>query len=127
MLLRSLQNQTEFIAGDGSIIRELLNPVSDSDLSGVGYSLAHATVPAGNITLKHVLNVSEIYYVVSGKGQMHIGEESRSIKAGDAVYIPPGCEQWIENTGESDLEFLCIVEPAWTAECETVSESDSDG
>ena len=27
--------------------------------------------------------------------------------------IPPGSTQYIENTGNSDLKFLCIVEPAW--------------
>jgi mannose-6-phosphate isomerase-like protein (cupin superfamily) len=37
------------------------------------------------------------------------------------VYIPPGAEQHIRNTGAGDLKFLCIVDPAWRAEDEEVT------
>jgi len=42
------------------------------------------------------------------------------VHADDAVYIPPDAKQYIQNTGESDLIFLCIVDPAWQAEDEEV-------
>jgi len=31
-----------------------------------------------------------------------------------------GDDQYIENTGDSDLKFLCIVDPAWREENEEV-------
>jgi mannose-6-phosphate isomerase-like protein (cupin superfamily) len=34
------------------------------------------------------------------------------------IYIPPKGVQYIENTGDSDLEFLCIVDPPWFPEAE---------
>ncbi len=37
-------------------------------------------------------------------------------------HVPPLSEQFIENTGTSELRFLCIVEPAWTVEDETILE-----
>ncbi len=49
---------------------------------------------------------------------MHIDEESAEISPGDTIYIPPQAVQWIENTGSDDLEFLCIVDPAWQPNAE---------
>ncbi len=36
----------------------------------------------------------------------------------DSAHVPPNSKQFIENTGKSDLKFLCIVEPAWRADDE---------
>ncbi len=49
---------------------------------------------------------------------MHIDEESLEVGPDCAVYIPPQAMQYIENTGNSDLKFLCIVDPAWRKEDE---------
>ena len=46
------------------------------------------------------------------------GEESAEVIAGDAVYIPPGSVQWLENTGQVEIEFICLVDPAWCPEDE---------
>ena len=51
---------------------------------------------------------------------MHIDDESCEVTAKCAVYIPPHSTQYIENTGNSDLKFLCIVDPPWRAEDEEV-------
>jgi mannose-6-phosphate isomerase-like protein (cupin superfamily) len=51
---------------------------------------------------------------------MHIDEESLEVGPECAVYIPPQAMQYIENTGNSDLKFLCIVDPAWRKEDEFV-------
>ena len=40
------------------------------------------------------------------------------LKKDDSVYVPPNTEQNIRNTGSELLKFLCIVEPAWTQDCE---------
>jgi len=45
MFIRALQNCTEFIAGDNTILRELLHPAK-ADLE-LRYSLAHAIVNPG--------------------------------------------------------------------------------
>ena len=44
---------------------------------------------------------------------MHIDDECSEVGPERAVYIPPNSIQYIENTGNSDLKFLCIVDPAW--------------
>ncbi|TET15192.1 MAG: cupin domain-containing protein, partial [Candidatus Thorarchaeota archaeon] len=37
---------------------------------------------------------------------------------GDTIYVPPNAIQYIENTGDTNLVFLCIVYPSWRAEDE---------
>lgn len=120
MFLRHLENCREFVAGDGSVLRELLHP-EKTDLQ-IGYSLAHAKVEVGKETFPHKLKSAEVYYVTAGEGLMHINRESFEVVAGSAVYIPPDANQHIKNTGDCDLEFLSIVEPAWRKEDEEVLE-----
>jgi len=121
MRIRKLKECTDIIAGDNTRLRELLHPYRDYDFSG-RYSLAHAEVAPGAKTLKHKLTSDEVYYILSGEGTMYIDNESAHVVAGDAIDIPPGAVQQIENTGENTLAFLCIVDPAWRAQDEEVLE-----
>jgi len=118
MIVRRLKDCRKFVSGDNAVLRELLH-------SGKGdfkfrYSLAHAMVGPGKITLPHILKTSEVYYIIKGSGIMYIGAESRRVTAGCAVYIPPGKTQCIRNSGRKTLEFLCIVDPAWRPSDEQV-------
>ena len=121
MFLKRLKDCTEIIAGDDSILRELLHPEKE-DLQ-IRYSFAHAKVLPGKATKPHRLKTSEVYYIITGNGLMHIDRESFEVSPGCAVYIPPNGTQYIENTSDSDLNFLCIVDPAWREENEEVFES----
>ena len=112
MRIRKLKDCPEITAGDNTRLRELLHPDRDYPFNG-RYSLAHAVVAPGRSSVRHRLKIDEVYYIIRGKGEMHIDDEIASVSEGDAVEIPPGAEQWIKNTGETDLAFLCIVDPAW--------------
>lgn len=118
MLIKDLQHCQEIIAGDQTILRELLHP-GKADLQ-IRYSLAHAMVRPGQSSLPHKLKTSEVYYILQGQGIMHVDEESAEVHSGQAVYIPPNSTQYIKNTGTFDLKFLCIVDPAWRPEDEEV-------
>lgn len=118
MFLKHLKDCEEFVAGDDSILRELLHP-DKADLR-LRYSLAHAVVRPGQTTRPHRLKTSEVYYILEGEGVMHINDESSSLRPGHAVYIPPRARQFIHNPGKKNLLFLCIVDPAWRKEDEEV-------
>ena len=122
MFVRYLKDCEEFVGGDGSILRELLHP-DKADLR-IRYSLAHAKVMPGESTSPHVLSVSEVYYILEGRGLMHVDKESVEVFPECTIYIPPDSTQYIENTGETELKFLCIVDPAWISENETVLRED---
>ena len=51
---------------------------------------------------------------------MYVDNKTSKVSSGSAVYIPPGSAQRIKNTGKSNLEFLCIVDPAWRKEDEEI-------
>ncbi|HTL87950.1 MAG TPA: cupin domain-containing protein [Leptolyngbya sp.] len=116
--MRNLSDCPEFVAGDGTLLRELLHP--DKQEIELRYSLAHAIVPVGQGSIEHALTTSEVYYILSGMGEMHINGEVQTVKAGDAVYIPPNARQSIRNVGNDAIVFVCIVDPAWRKEDETV-------
>jgi len=118
MLVRKLKSCREFTAGDGSILREIFNPEKE-DLK-VNYSLAYAKVMPGQTTKPHKLKVSEVYYILEGKGLMHIDKESFEVGSQDTVYIQPNSAQYIKNIGSSVLKFLCLVDPAFKPENEEI-------
>ena len=120
MFIKDLKKCEEIIAGDNSILRKLLNPLKED--MAIRYSLAHARVRPGEITLAHRLKSAEVYYAVEGKGEMYVDDEREEVSAGQAIYIPPNSVQRIRNTGKDDLVFLCIVDPAWKPEDEELVE-----
>lgn len=121
MFTKKLSDCEQFLAGDSTILRELLHP-DKADLQ-LRYSLAHAIVRPGDTSLKHALKTSEVYYILSGNGIMHINEKTEKVTPGTAIYIPPLAIQYIHNPGPEDLVFLCIVDPAWREEDEVIMKS----
>ena len=118
MFVKHFDDCPEFMAADDSVLREFLHPAK-ADLQ-INYSLAHATVLPHKKTRLHKLKTSEVYYIIEGSGLMHIDEESCEVGPRCTIYIPPDSKQYIENTGDSVLIFLCIVEPAWCAQDEEI-------
>jgi mannose-6-phosphate isomerase-like protein (cupin superfamily) len=118
MLIRKLFDCPEFVAGDATLLRELLHP--DKQPLELRYSLAHAIVPPGASSKPHSLKTSEVYYVLSGTAEMHIEDEVQMLEPGDAVYIPPHAKQFVRNLSAEPFVFLCIVDPAWQPEDEIV-------
>jgi mannose-6-phosphate isomerase-like protein (cupin superfamily) len=122
MLIRNIKDMDYFRAGDNCLLCELFHPknVQSEDIL-FDYSIVHAIVPFGEKSVPHKLNKScEVYYILSGEGRMHIDLEKELLTSGSLVYIPPGSVQYIENTGESDLVFLAIVNPPWEESDEEV-------
>ncbi len=118
MLIQKLNNCEEIIAGDETILRELLHP--DKQAIDLRYSLAQAILPVGATSLPHSIKTSEVYYILSGAGEMSINDEIRHIEPGDAVYIPPNAKQSLCNSGDEPIVLICIVDPAWRKENETI-------
>ena len=123
MLTRSLSDCKEILAGDNTLLRELLHPVRND--AAIRYSLAHAKLARGTASLPHRLKTSEVYYFISGQGRMHVDGEATPVGPEQVLYVPPGAVQHVENTGTDELVFLCIVDPAWRAEDEEVQERKS--
>lgn len=111
---------------DGSLLCELLHPDKVPGAQRLRCSVAHAIVPPGVSTLPHLLkNSTELYYILTGTGEMHIGIRSAPVHPGQIILIPRGRTQYIRNTGSDDLVFLCIVTPKWQADDEELVDTGS--
>ena len=118
MLVKRLKECPAFISQDKVILRELLH--RDKGNFSFRYSLAHAKLPAKKKTIPHRLKASEVYYILKGRGIMYIDRKSYKVGARSVIYIPPRSRQYIKNTGNMALEFLCIVDPAWKKKDEKI-------
>jgi quercetin dioxygenase-like cupin family protein len=60
----------------------------------------------------HVHDVAEqIYYVISGTGLFILDGEEHIISQGFTVFIPPGVEHSLVNTGDEDIVFVVVTSP----------------
>lgn len=104
---------------DETFLCELLHPDKDDKNINMDLSIAHAILGINESSLPHKLKTSvEIYYILEGKGIMHIDNEAEEVQQGQIIYIPANSTQYIENIGNEKLKFLCIVSPMWKEEDE---------
>ena len=112
MFIKNLGDCKEYTANDGCRLRELLHPKNDPvDLP---YSIAIARIEPGKQTYKHKLAHTEVYYILSGEGIMHVDKEVKNVQQGDVILVPRKAIQWLENTGTTVMQFIAIVNPPWT-------------
>ena len=109
MNLRSLERAEPFITKDGSTIRELHH----TDVQ----SLAEAALEPDQATERHYHGrTEEIYFVTKGSGSLEVDGETRTVRPGDAVLIPPRAWHTLENDGTSELLILCMCSPPYSDE-----------
>ena len=76
------------------------------DLSvGVYVLAAGATDPQGPHT------EDEVYYIVSGRGRIHVGSEDRAVRAGSVVFVGADVEHRFHDI-EEELVILVMFGPA---------------
>ena len=115
------ESEIESIQGnEGTKVKQYFHP--HNTLNGIGYSIAQFTLESGKRSKMHKIRSSEIYYILEGKGKIKIDGDIYNLEKDDSVYVPPNSTQFIENSGPTNLRFLCIVEPAWKADDEILLE-----
>ena len=111
MDIQNIEEVPAFTTKDGSEIRELL---AHRNSCIALQSLAEARLPVGGRTTPHYHpRTEEIYYILRGTARMQIGEETRNVRPGDAIAIPPGAVHQITNTCQETLTFLCCCAPGY--------------
>lgn len=84
-----------------------------SPIQATNFSMGYVTLePEGGQVPWHNQEQEEVYFVVSGTGQMCLGEEMQELKAGEAVYIPSGVFHQLTNTGTEPLIMIYCYGPA---------------
>jgi mannose-6-phosphate isomerase-like protein (cupin superfamily) len=112
-VVKDAAEESHFLAGDLCSLAEILHPKKEN-LPFSGFSLSHAEVLPKGRTLPHRLaESSEIYWIIKGNGTLFINGTAVELKKGRAVLVPPSAEQYVVNSGDEILEFLCMVSPPW--------------
>ena len=120
MTIKKLQDIEIIDGGEGTMIRQVFHPHNTSN--GIRYSISHSELKPGKKSKLHKMKTSEVYYILQGEGILQIDDDTFKVSKDQAIYIPPHSKQCIENTGNDELRFLCIVDPAWKREDEVVLE-----
>ena len=117
----NIESCRQFITKDQSKIREIMAPRNSTIQR---QSLAEAVVPVGCATQEHYhAHSEEIYYILSGVGEIRVHGETAPVRAGDAIALPPGSVHKIWNCGDSDLVFLCICVPPYEHDDTIITEA----
>jgi len=113
MIVRNVNDrevlETTYIAHGGAIAQMILDR---RILKEIGF-LAIARMAKGRTIESHVDPMEEIYFVLSGEGEMSVDEETRHVRPGDATWIPAGSAHSLTNSGEGDLLILVVASPNW--------------
>jgi mannose-6-phosphate isomerase-like protein (cupin superfamily) len=62
--------------------------------------------------------LTEYYVILSGEGEMELGDERVAVKAGDVIMIPPG----VAHVARGSFEIINVVSPAFDAADEHLAE-----
>ena len=77
------------------------------------FSLGHVTLePGGGQVPWHNQDQEEIYFILEGEGEMCLGAEKTTLRAGQAVYIPPRVFHQLTNLASAPLRMLYCYGPA---------------
>ena len=112
--IRDRKNIYKNIKGHENEISEVLVDLIDSRMKNL--TVCMNTLYPGKVnkefkmTRGHFHNAEEVYLVLSGKGQIKIGNEKIAIKKGDFVTIHKNVWHKTINTGKEKLVFLTVFE-----------------
>ncbi len=77
------------------------------------FSLGYVVLdPRGGQVPWHNHAQEEIYFILDGAGEMCLGDERRTLRAGQVVFIPSGVFHQLTNTGDAPLTMIYCYGPA---------------
>jgi mannose-6-phosphate isomerase-like protein (cupin superfamily) len=100
---------TTYLAHGGAIAQMILDR---RILKEIGF-LAIARLAPGKEIEGHIDPMEEIYFVLSGSGEIRVEDESRQVGPGDATWIPVGSLHALKNNGDEDCVILVIASSNW--------------
>jgi len=111
MIVRNINDKevvdTTYIAHGGGIARMILD---QRILKEIGF-LAIGVVAPGKELEAHRDPMEEIYFILSGAGEIRVDEETRIVGPGDATWIPAGSLHSLVNIGKEDCNVLVVASP----------------
>ena len=92
------------------ILRDTYFLIDPENSPSQNLKMGHTTIyPSGKTTGHKHDDMEEVYFVVSGEGLMKTGEDEFPIKAGDALYVPPGEHHTTYQKGNIPLTVIWVT------------------
>jgi mannose-6-phosphate isomerase-like protein (cupin superfamily) len=67
--------------------------------------------PMAYVARHHHKVQEQVYHVLDGEGLMEIAGKNHVVRRHDVIFLPPGVEHAISNSGLTDLVFLVVTSP----------------
>jgi mannose-6-phosphate isomerase-like protein (cupin superfamily) len=84
-----------------------------SPIQAKSFCMGYVTLqPDGGQVPWHNQEQEEVYFIVEGTGEACLGQERATLRAGQALYIPPRVFHQLTNIGEEPLILLYAYGPA---------------
>lgn len=115
LILRRISDARPFKARDGATIYEIFRP-GNSKIKNMG--IAGGFLKSNQKASLHFHKISEeIYYIVSGRGKVRVGDSRIKIREGDSIFIPIKKVHALENTSKTKpLKIIAISAPPYSEE-----------
>lgn len=95
---------------ESEILRDTYYLIDPEDSPSKNLTMGFTVIyPTGKTTGHAHSDMEEVYYILSGRGKMAIGEDEFPIKAGDALYVPFGEYHVTFNTGNEPMAMVWVT------------------
>jgi mannose-6-phosphate isomerase-like protein (cupin superfamily) len=74
--------------------------------SGLKMTFRKRVLHPGSAIGYHLQKDDEIYYIISGSGEMQMNGKTFPVKTGDAILTRPGSSHGLKQTGKDDLVII---------------------
>ncbi|OUL97815.1 hypothetical protein CA603_00535 [Paraburkholderia hospita] len=85
--------------------------ITETTYTGNVYSIELTSVGPGGFSPTHVEPHAHLFYVLSGQGEVTVGDEVKAVTAGSVSPISAGVPHSFRNLGDSALEMLVVYHP----------------
>jgi len=90
-------------------LKVLLSPAIHEELKSIACGLT--ILPPGERSDDHAHEEGEMFYVLTGKGRIQVGDEEAELRPGTAVWGPSGIPHQLINNSQNTLKILWVLSP----------------
>lgn len=99
------QKPVQMQGASGAKMRMLIGPNENAG----NFHMRQFEVQPGGYTPHHQHDYEHEIVVLRGEGVAKSESGDRTIRAGDAIWVPPNEMHQFQNTGDQPLEFICLI------------------